>query len=261
MAAPVSAPNLILRKTVRMFQAFKRVDILQFTKRRNPAVVFGILSRCSHYQNNLSLTLHSRLYFSAQKSQLNHSCLPASFCQPCSRCFSTPTEQKAPEGSSSEEKPEELDTLYKSIELKIKGHDEAVLDSYKAFVSMAAKELGVTLHSVSKPLRKIERLTLLKSRHIYKKHRVQYEIRTHFRILEFKHITGSTADVFLEYVERNLPEGVALKVTKCALEKLPDHLQSPPETNDESSFLSSSMSSSDSSSSEDDDTNLRDTRE
>ena len=27
-------------------------------------------------------------------------------------------------------------------------------------------------------------------------------------------LTGSTADTFLEYIQRNLPEGVAMKVTK-----------------------------------------------
>lgn len=34
------------------------------------------------------------------------------------------------------------------------------------------------------PPKKIERFTLLKSVHIYKKHRVQYEMRTHYRYLE-----------------------------------------------------------------------------
>ena len=38
--------------------------------------------------------------------------------------------------------------------------------------------------------------------------------------LQLKHLTGSTADVFLEYVERNLPEGVALKVTKVTDQSL-----------------------------------------
>lgn len=35
--------------------------------------------------------------------------------------------------------------------------------------------------------------------------------------VQFKHLTGSTADTLLEYVERNLPEGVALKATKVCL--------------------------------------------
>ena len=34
------------------------------------------------------------------------------------------------------------------------------------------------------------------------------------------HLTGTTADVFLEYVERNLPEGVAMKVTKVSILRL-----------------------------------------
>lgn len=61
---------------------------------------------------------------------------------------------------------------------------------------------------------KHERLTLLKSVHIYKKHRVQYEFRTYFHFINFKHLTGSTAETLLEYLQRNLPEGVALKATK-----------------------------------------------
>lgn len=73
-----------------------------------------------------------------------------------------------------------------------------------------------------------DRLTLLKSVHIYKKHRVQYEVRTYFRFMHFHKLTGSTLDTFLEYIERNLPEGVALKATKIEIQALPDHLRVPP---------------------------------
>lgn len=76
-----------------------------------------------------------------------------------------------------------------------------------------------------------ERLTLLKSVHIYKKHRVQYEIRTYFRYMNFHKLTGSTLDTFLEYIERNLPEGVALNATKTEIQELPEHLRSPPTEN------------------------------
>ncbi|MGH0177158.1 UNVERIFIED_CONTAM: hypothetical protein FKN15_074635 [Acipenser sinensis] len=64
------------------------------------------------------------------------------------------------------------------------------------------------------PPKRIERLTLLKAVHIFKKHRVQYEMRTYYRCIELKHLTGCTADVYLEYIQRNLPEGVAMEVTK-----------------------------------------------
>ena len=58
------------------------------------------------------------------------------------------------------------------------------------------------------------RKTLLKSVHVYSKHRVQYEIRTFYSHINLKNLTGSTALTYLEYIQRNLPEGVAMKVTK-----------------------------------------------
>lgn len=42
-----------------------------------------------------------------------------------------------------------------------------------------------------------------------------------FILFQLKHLTGSTANVYLEYIQRNLPEGVAMEVTKVWLEFLP----------------------------------------
>ncbi|KAM9778998.1 small ribosomal subunit protein uS10m [Syngnathus typhle] len=122
---------------------------------------------------------------------------------------------------------EEPDTLFKKVTVLVKGHDRAVLDSYEYFATMAAKELGVTIGKVFEPPKDMERLTLLKSVHIFKKHRVQYEMRTHYRCIELSHLTGSTARVYLEYIQRNLPESVAMQVTKTAIEKIPEHIQKP----------------------------------
>ncbi|XP_036908720.1 28S ribosomal protein S10, mitochondrial [Sturnira hondurensis] len=121
---------------------------------------------------------------------------------------------------------DEPDTLYKRLSVLVKGHDKAVLDSYEYFAVLAAKELGISIE-VHEPPRKIERFTLLKSVHIFKKHRVQYEMRTLYRCFQLKHLTGSTADVYLEYIQRNLPEGVAMEVTKTKLEQLPEHIKEP----------------------------------
>lgn len=74
----------------------------------------------------------------------------------------------------------------------------------------------------------VERYTILKSAFVHKKHRVQYEIRTYYHFMNFHRLTGSTLSTFLEYIERNLPEGVALKATKIELLPLPDHIQKPP---------------------------------
>uniref|UniRef100_A0A8C6ZJC9 Small ribosomal subunit protein uS10m n=1 Tax=Nothoprocta perdicaria TaxID=30464 RepID=A0A8C6ZJC9_NOTPE len=111
---------------------------------------------------------------------------------------------------------DEPETLYKRLSLLVKGHDRAVLDSYEFFAVLAAKELGISVEKVHRPPKTIERFTLLKSVHIFKKHRVQYEMRTHYLCLELKHVTGSTAAVYLEYVQRNLPEGVAMEVKKVS---------------------------------------------
>lgn len=46
--------------------------------------------------------------------------------------------------------------------------------------------------------------------------------------MNFHRLTGSTLSTFLEYIERNLPEGVALKATKINILEMPEHLRQPP---------------------------------
>ncbi|KAG7272030.1 hypothetical protein CRUP_030134 [Coryphaenoides rupestris] len=116
---------------------------------------------------------------------------------------------------------DEPDTLFQKVSVLVKGHDRSVLDSYEFFASMAAKGAGF------EPPKDIERLTLLKSIHIFKKHRAQYEMRTHYRSFELLRVTGSTAQVYLEYIQRNLPEGVAMEVSKTMSVKIPEHILEP----------------------------------
>uniref|UniRef100_A0A914RTE8 Small ribosomal subunit protein uS10m n=1 Tax=Parascaris equorum TaxID=6256 RepID=A0A914RTE8_PAREQ len=54
---------------------------------------------------------------------------------------------------------------------------------------------------------------LLRSKFVHKKYKLHYETRTHIRCMTISDVTGSTASTFLEYIERNIPEGVAMKVT------------------------------------------------
>ncbi|GFQ73392.1 28S ribosomal protein S10, mitochondrial [Trichonephila clavata] len=120
--------------------------------------------------------------------------------------------------------PQNLDKLYETIIVEVRGHDRAVLNSYEWFAKTAANHLNVNIAKIWEPAVHKHRRTLLKSIFIYKKHRVQYEFRTYFRLFELKHVTGSTADTYLEYIQRNLPEGVGMKVTKTRLEKFPEHI-------------------------------------
>ncbi|XP_076058974.1 mitochondrial ribosomal protein S10 [Oratosquilla oratoria] len=119
---------------------------------------------------------------------------------------------------------DELDRLYSLVEVECRGHDKAVLQSYLKFATTAANHLSIHIQDISWPQKHLRRWTLLKSVHIYKKHRVQYEVRSHFAIMSFARLTSSTADTFLEYIQRNLPEGVALKITKHEIQKLPLHV-------------------------------------
>lgn len=122
------------------------------------------------------------------------------------------------------EKPGER--FISQITLKVRSFDEAVLDSYTQFLQRAA---GVLSLDVSKRIIlpcHTEKRTLLKSPHIYKKHRVQYELRTHARMLQMCELAGDTADIYLEYVQRNIPEGVSMSVEQTELESIPEYIAS-----------------------------------
>lgn len=54
---------------------------------------------------------------------------------------------------------------------------------------------------------------MLRAKFVYKKYKLHYETRTHIRRMSIEKVTGSTASTFLEYIQRNIPEGVAMKVT------------------------------------------------
>ncbi|KAL3265828.1 hypothetical protein HHI36_010024 [Cryptolaemus montrouzieri] len=134
----------------------------------------------------------------------------------------------------------ELDKLYKTVQIELRGNDPAVLTSFVKFATTAGNYLNVQSHSwhLRKPTH--TRFTVLKSVHIYKKHRVQYEFRTYYSFISYKHLTESTASTLLEYIERNLPEGVALKATSVELQQLPEYLleQDPEQFTDDSNKVS-----------------------
>ena len=121
-------------------------------------------------------------------------------------------------------KPARDDELYRQLWVKCCGHEIQVLDSYEKFLKAAAENLDVEYVRTEVPFREIRRRTMLASRHVHKKYRVQYEERDYYRHLLFKNVTGSTADTFLEYIQRNLPEGVLMIAEKHQLAKLPFEL-------------------------------------
>lgn len=119
--------------------------------------------------------------------------------------------------------------LYSLISVKVKGTDEAVLKSYTEFILMAAAHLNIDISKRIILPTSIQRHTVLKSPHIYKKHRAQYEVRTHARMLQVSNVTGDTANTFLEYIQRNIPEGVSMSVEQTSLEPFPEFFELPPQ--------------------------------
>lgn len=104
-----------------------------------------------------------------------------------------------------------------------------MLKSYETYALQAAKYLDVEVSKSWQPKYIWWMRTLLRSVHVHKKQRVQYETRTHFRCWQLRHVTGSTADTYLEYIQRNLPEGIGMKVTKEEILPVPEHIR-PPKT-------------------------------
>ena len=126
--------------------------------------------------------------------------------------------------TSTQDQEDELDDLYSLITIEVKGHDKAVLQSYAKFMTSAATELDLKTN-VFTPPKVFNRLTLNKAVFASRRAKVQYEIRTHYKVVEIKHLTGSTASVYLEYIQRNLPEGCAMKVTRHKLCQFPESIR------------------------------------
>jgi len=120
------------------------------------------------------------------------------------------------------------DKLFKKIDIELRAHEPAVLKSFSWFATTAARELAVPVEKSYAPEEPHkERKTLLRAAFVNKKHRVQYEMRTFYHFLTLKHLTGSTADTYLEYVQRNLPEGVSMKVVRHEVRPFPENLTAP----------------------------------
>nr|XP_018671380.1 28S ribosomal protein S10, mitochondrial [Ciona intestinalis] len=139
--------------------------------------------------------------------------------------FSTSNKFNENGQTDSVEVSDKEEKLYRAIDVLVKGHEAEVLESYVRFCVLAAEELDIPVNGVLRPKFIMDRLTLLKSKHIFKKHRVQYEMRTHRRVVQLEKLTESTANVFLEYLQRNVPAGVAMHVHKWELERIPAHIR------------------------------------
>ena len=80
------------------------------------------------------------------------------------------------------------------IRLKLKAYDHRVLDRTVAAIVEAVKRTGADIRGQIPMPTKIKRYTVLKSPHINKDSREQFEIRIHARMLDIVAATPDTVD-------------------------------------------------------------------
>ncbi len=95
------------------------------------------------------------------------------------------------------------------IRIRLKGYDHRLLDQSAAEIVETAKRTGSRIVGPIPLPTDIERYTVLRSPHVDKKSREQFEIRTHKRLLDIIEPTAKTVD---ELKKLNLPAGVDIKI-------------------------------------------------
>ena len=96
-----------------------------------------------------------------------------------------------------------------SIRVRMQAYDHSLLDQSASDIVDTAKRTGAIVHGPIPLPTRIERYTVLRSPHIDKKSREQFEIRTHKRLVDIVQPTGKTIDALNKL---SLPAGVDIKI-------------------------------------------------
>ncbi len=95
------------------------------------------------------------------------------------------------------------------IRIRMEAYDHAVLDQSAAEIVDTAKRTGSVVHGPIPLPTRIERYTVLRSPHIDKKSREQFEMRTHKRVIDIFEPTARTIEALNRLV---VPAGVFVKI-------------------------------------------------
>ncbi len=99
--------------------------------------------------------------------------------------------------------------LNQKIVIRLEAYDHETLDTSATEIVDTAKRTGARVAGPIPLPTRIERYTVLRSPHIDKKSREQFEIRTHKRLI---YITDPTAKTVDSISRLNLPAGVDIRV-------------------------------------------------
>ena len=99
--------------------------------------------------------------------------------------------------------------MQEKIRIRLKGYDHRILDQSTWEIVQTAKRTGALVAGPIPLPTDINRFTVLRSPHVDKKSREQFEIRTHKRLIDILEPTPSTADALMKL---DLPAGVDVKI-------------------------------------------------
>ena len=96
------------------------------------------------------------------------------------------------------------------IRIRMEGYDHEVLDRTAAEIVKTAQENQADVHGPIPLPTRVERYTVLRSPHIDRKSREQFEIRTHKRLIDILRPNQKTIEALNKGL--NLPPGVDIKI-------------------------------------------------
>jgi small subunit ribosomal protein S10 len=99
--------------------------------------------------------------------------------------------------------------MNQNIRIRLKAYDHWVLDQSAAEILNTARRTGARVRGPIPLPTKIERFTVLRSPHIDKKSREQFEVRTHRRLLDIVDPTPETVDALMKL---DLAAGVDVEI-------------------------------------------------
>ena len=95
------------------------------------------------------------------------------------------------------------------IRIRMEAYDHEILDQSAAELVNKAKETGAKVSGPIPLPTRVERYTVLRSPHVDKKSREQFEIRTHKRLLDILEPTQATLDALMKL---DLSAGVDVEI-------------------------------------------------
>ncbi len=95
------------------------------------------------------------------------------------------------------------------IRIRMEAYDHRILDKSALNIVETAKKTGARVSGPIPLPTRIERYTVLRSPHVDKKSREQFEIRTHKRLIEIAEPTAKTVDALNRL---NMPAGVEIRI-------------------------------------------------